>query len=257
MQRLSAYEWHACSRVGDDARVLVLARQLFALRNGIAELQVYYKGLQRAATKLNMNRYFPSFTSYVDENNETLEFRYVKPLEMDILCIVFLAQRVLDDQEFIVKLVSRYGEEVHRYMAKGGFAPQLLGYQSLGAGYGDWALVAMDRVNGETVFNRYGNGPLPPQVRDAVQHALDYLRLGNYIMPDLRRPNVMLVDDGEEKEAVRFIDFDWACAEGGGARYPFHLSREIRDSADAEEYEEITRTHEENMFNHNFRVALG
>ncbi len=253
MQRLSGYEWHACSRVGDDAQVLAIARRLFALRKGIAELKAYYTGLQRAATKLNVNRYYTSITSYVDTNNKTVEFRYVKPLEMNLLCIVFLAQRLDDEGEFVVKFVSRYNADAHRHMAAGGFAPQLLCYRPLGPGYGDWALVAMSRVDGETISTAYGERLLPAQVRDAIQNALNHLRMGNYIMPDLRRPNVMLVN-GEEpvNQRVRFIDFDWACVEGGGARYPFHLSREIRESAKANEYDEITRLHEQNMFDNNF-----
>ncbi|KAF9024245.1 hypothetical protein BDZ89DRAFT_954897 [Hymenopellis radicata] len=248
VQRLSGYEWHACSRIDDDAQVLAAARRFFALRCAVAELAEYYRGVQPTTPS---DRYYPSFNSYIDENNNSVEFRYVKPLEMDLSCIVFLAERLDNGVQFVVKFVSRYNAAAHTYMAAGGYAPRLLCHQPLGPGYGGWALVAMDYVAGETIFKKYGAGPLPDDVRGAIRDALDYLHSEKYILPDLRRPNVMILDQAEDLlmgQRIKIIDFDWVSVEGDGARYPFHLSTPLEKLAKAKEYDVITRAHEENMF---------
>ncbi|KAF9010899.1 hypothetical protein BDZ89DRAFT_1078046 [Hymenopellis radicata] len=242
VQRLSGYEWHACSRIGDDAQVLTIARKFFALRRAIAELA--------DRTDTPSNRYYPSFNSYMDENNNSVAFRYVKPLEMDLSCIVFLAERLDNEEQFVVKFVSRYNAAAHTYMAEGGYAPRLLCHQPLGPGYGDWALVAMDYVAGQTIFHKYGAGPLPDDVLGAIRNALDYLHSEQYILPDLRRPNVMILDQEDllMGQRIKIIDFDWVSVEGDGARYPFHLSTPLEKLAKAKEYDVITKAHEENMF---------
>ncbi|KAF9024249.1 hypothetical protein BDZ89DRAFT_1187783, partial [Hymenopellis radicata] len=247
VQRLSAYEWHVCSRIDDDAQVLAAARRFFALRRAIAESTADYGHVP--ANPVFPDDY-PSFNSYIDENNNSVEFRYVKPLEMDLSCIVFLAERLDNGVQFVVKFVSRYNAAAHMHMATGGYAPRLLCHQPLGPGYGDWALVAMDYVAGETIFNKYGAGPLPDDVLGAILDALDHLRSEKYILPDLRRPNVMILDQEDllMRERIKMIDFDWVCVEGDGARYPFHLSPALESLAEAKEYDVITRTHEENMF---------
>ncbi|KAF8918596.1 hypothetical protein CPB85DRAFT_1452173 [Mucidula mucida] len=127
---------HACSRIGGDTSVFAVARRFFALRRAIAELAAYYKTIHPSTTP---DRYFPSFKSYTDENGNSVAFRYVKPLEMDLSCMIFLAKRLDSEEQFVVKFAYGFG----------GFTPQLLCHQLLDSGYDGWVLVAMDYVAGQ------------------------------------------------------------------------------------------------------------
>ncbi|THU78765.1 hypothetical protein K435DRAFT_876281 [Dendrothele bispora CBS 962.96] len=139
------------------------------------------------------------------------------------MCVTFLARRNDSGQRIVVKFARRCGVEAHIFMAKEGLAPQLFCHQRLGSGYGDLALVVMEYVDGQTLYDLHGSDELPQDICLAIRAALDKLESESYIMPDLRRQNLMVTRGGEP----RIIDFDWVCKEGSGARYPCHLSRDI------------------------------
>jgi RIO-like serine/threonine protein kinase len=132
-------------------------------------------------------------------------------------------------------------------MAGHGLAPELLLYTPLGD---DLYLVVMEYIEGQTLHDAYDIAdPLPLDVRQGVQKALDILEEGNFVFGDLRRPNVMLVHGTQPVEKrIRFIDFDWAGEEGPDLRYPFHLAAVVREASGASDYDLITRAHERNMF---------
>lgn len=258
-QRLSAYEWLGCSRVLDDAQVFAIARLLYALRLALEELKAYYSALKppRLTDGFMNPRFCPSIDSYqVNPTTPMVQFRYVRPLESGSSCVTFLAK--LNDasqREVVVKFVRRYGREAHEWMAAKTprWAPELIYHGRLGDGYGDLALVVMEYVVGET-FHDYYSGRVDKDIKEVLKRRLDAFNEAGFLFGDLRKPNIMLEGSIEAEAAVRFIDFDWACQTGAGARYPFHTFPASRSKAVSDddrrhprEYDLIIKEHQDQM----------
>lgn len=245
VQRLTAYEWLGCSRVLDDQQVLRVARLMQALRLSISELNTYYKNLTPPDVQSGHihPRFCPRINSFSFDGKE-VPFTYIQPLELDPSCVVFKVQRTDTGSPLVIKFVRRYGEAGHRFMADRGLAPKLLSFQDLGDRYDNLCLVAMEFVNGQTLHDVYGARPLPDTVKEAVRKGLEVLSEGGFIFGDLRRPNVMVTEDG----TIFFIDFDWVDKENSGFRYPCHLGGNVRANSGASDYELITKLHQDRMF---------
>jgi hypothetical protein len=251
VQRLSSYEWLGCSRILDDNQVFVIARLLYALRQSIDDLKTYYEMLEtHTVIPGNIHpRFCPSVSSFHDvETESVVNFTYVAPLEPGPRCVIFKAIRQDTQESIVVKFVRRYGKEAHEWMAERGHAPRLIRIEPLGLGYDNMNVVVMDHVVGHTLEELYPEG-LPPDVRSEIKSALDVLSSGGFVFGDLRRPNVMLADGLDPiATRIRFIDFDWAGKEGPDLRYPFHISSFVRDVAEASDYGQILREHQDRMF---------
>jgi len=136
-------------------------------------------------------------------------------------------------------------------MAHHELAPKLSHCDSLpGIGYEGRMMIIMEKVEGRSLFDLYHKSSkrVPSSLKGPIHDALDVLKQGGFIFPDLRTPNIMLTDTKDEYEGrVRFIDFDWTCHENSGARYPFYLSEEVKKSG-AKEYGLIEREHQDELF---------
>ncbi|KAF9024274.1 hypothetical protein BDZ89DRAFT_1069246 [Hymenopellis radicata] len=255
VQRLSSYEWLGCSRVFDDAHVLRVAQILYALRLSVEELNTYYTTLTPPSASKDCVHplVFPAFTSFTDDNGQEAHFEYVQPLEPESFqCVTFLA-RLLDGdrtgERIVVKFVDRYSTEAHNLLAGHDLAPRLIRHQVLGPIYGALAMVIMDYIEADSLAELELDYDDMKAIDATVRRALDLLGEEHLIFGDLRPQNVMLLDGKEPVEKrVRFIDFDWACKEGDGVRYPFHLSGAVRRASGAKDYDVITRAHQEAMF---------
>ncbi|KAF8918615.1 hypothetical protein CPB85DRAFT_996170 [Mucidula mucida] len=259
VQRITSYEWLGCSRIYDDARVLRVSQILYALRLSVAELNTYYDKLTPPSVSKDCAHplVFPAFTSFIDDHGQKTRFEYMQPLEPDSFqCVTFLA-RLLDGDRagdrVVVKFVDRYSTDAHNLLAEHNLAPKLIHHQVLGPNYGALAMVIMDHIEGHALSELEFGEEDKTVIRETVRRALDMLNQEDLIFGDVRPPNVMLLD-GEEsmEERVRFIDFDWACKEGDGVRYPFHLSGAVCRASGAQDYDVITKAHQEAMFE-NFR----
>ncbi|KAG7091748.1 hypothetical protein E1B28_008149 [Marasmius oreades] len=176
-------------------------------------------------------------------------------LEVNPSCVTFLAKKLLaedsgpdDDNYIVIKFARRYNKEAHVMMGELGFALKLLGYCPLRDGespYDNLVLLAMEYVEGGTLYEQYENRVLPTHVKRDVQEALQVLNGAGYIFADLRRPN-LIVRESDGK--VLLIDFDWVCRVDGGMRYPFHLSQDVKDRSGAKDNEVISLKHQEGMF---------
>ena len=72
------------------------------------------------------SRYFPSITSYPD-NNEHVEFEYVGYLENGSDCTTLRARTLMDpSRDIVVKFVDQYGQGAHELLAESDLAPRLL-----------------------------------------------------------------------------------------------------------------------------------
>ncbi|PIL30486.1 transporter [Ganoderma sinense ZZ0214-1] len=120
-----------------------------------------------------------------------------------------------------VKLVDRYGQDVHRLLSDEGFAPKLRWF---GPVCGGSSMVIMDKVDGTTIqqFIDDESGNLP-ELSEADLGGLDearaLLRKHGFVHGDLRPPNVMLRINSDKSNSIFLVDFDWA-GKDGEVRYP-------------------------------------
>ncbi|KAK0447483.1 uncharacterized protein EV420DRAFT_1622434 [Desarmillaria tabescens] len=238
VQRLTDYVWLGNSRVNDDDHILRVARILYSLQGSIEELRKYYEDLKPQPLEANKPhpRFFPSVTPY-RSNNEDIGFTYISPLDLDEMCVTFLATLDVEqgERKVVVKFVERYGEEAHRLLAGLGLAPEILYVGPIGGSYSKLRMVVMEHVQGRTLVAEYRDGPIPEDVKKAVKEGLDALHNEDLVYGDLRRQNIMIC------KGLKFIDFDWA-GKVGEVRYPLHLASCIS------EYDLILKEHDMKMF---------
>jgi len=242
-QQLTGMIWIGHNRILNKAHTRYVARVLHSLGRNILKLKDHYNSLATSGSvqvnplEINIRRFFPSINSYYDDIKQTrVYFDYVEPLEVDPACITFRARTKEGDKEgdkggdIVVKFVEDYGEDVHRLLAKEGYAPQLFYFGQIDSTdgaptYGSLRMVVMEYLPGATVAKLQEQGSL----RDldglvtALQGVMKLLHDRGYVYGDLRSPNVIIMED----YTVKLIDFDWA-GKAGIARYPFSISRVIK-----------------------------
>ncbi|KAK0458352.1 uncharacterized protein EV420DRAFT_1270690 [Desarmillaria tabescens] len=243
VQRLTDYLWLGNSRANDDNHALRLARVFQSLRLAIDDLEKYYQDLP--------TRFFPDITEYND-GTKVVRFQYLQPLEVDEVCMMFLAK--LDDahgeEQVVVKFVQRYGAEAHRLLASKGKASALKYCGPISSNgkywYGSLQMVVMEFLHGQAVAQKY-EGSILETLHEAVRGAVQILHDQSFVPGDIRTPNIVIVDGaGDEGERMRIVDFDWA-GEQGKVRYPMHLSDYIRNIYGVKDYDMITFQHDMQM----------
>ena len=214
-------------------RVATLFR---ALKTCIEELNVYYERLlqslepalpprvretsrsnarvystyRSAGTRRAPHMIGPHFTTYQSSDKEEFVLKYKKLLVTeDVTKAVFLAdaQRGSEVTPVVVKFAHNYGAEGHRLLAATGHAP-VLHYCAYEESVAMWVVV-MEYVRGESDCHLVNSAHAA-----SLHAAVTTLHRAGLVFGDLRRPNVLCVDDW----AV-LIDFDW-CGKEGEARYP-------------------------------------
>ncbi|KAJ7593729.1 hypothetical protein C8J56DRAFT_720697, partial [Mycena floridula] len=97
--------------------------------------------------------------------------------------------------------------------------------------------------------HRYGrDGALPQKLKAEVKKGLDAIHSGGFVYGDLRRPNIMVEEQGNGNAKIKFIDFDWA-GEEGQVRYPPYLAPVVVTASRGTDYDLITQKHDVAMFN--------
>jgi len=218
IQRLGDMMWFAHSSTEEDHRVYRLSRNLTALRRSLLSLQGYYKDIGSPKFPLlEHGRPHPRFYPYpisFTENGKAVNFKYTRMLEDDPTCVVFQAQILdeVDSCDIVVKFVSRYGPEVHKFLAEENHAPRLRycgpfsedvlvdehsSMQSV-LSLGPVQMIVMDYVS--------DCGVTPLDAHQQIQVVLEKLHSAGYVFGDLRRQNVLF----DQEKKVKFIDFDWS-----------------------------------------------
>ena len=123
VQRLTDYVWVGMDSVLNEPHITRVARVFLAL---LEKLRSYYEGLSPTSDLPVGSRYFPSITSYPD-NNEHVEFEYVGYLENSSDCTTLRARTLMDPpRDIVVKFVDRYEKGAHELLAESDLAPRLL-----------------------------------------------------------------------------------------------------------------------------------
>ncbi|KAG8891358.1 hypothetical protein FRB99_003650, partial [Tulasnella sp. 403] len=136
-----------------DDRIIRVAKIFDGLRPAMLELQEYYRALQ------------PLDVAPSDNDDG--------PKETPVL----------------VKFCSSYNAEAHELLARAGYAPKL---HFCGDLVGSVTMVVMDYTKCEIAHSKFrANEPLPEQVIQAVQSAIEILHRDAWVSGDLRRPNIL------------------------------------------------------------------
>ena len=120
-----------------------------------------------------------------------------------------------------------YGEEVHRFMHKLKFAPELIYCQEMK----DLTVVVMELVPNAKNLAEYlkithGQGHDYGWIKSELQKIGQTLSDEGFVHGDLRAPNFLIAQDFMEKpEAVCLVDYDWAGK--GNRHYPLDLNRRL------------------------------
>lgn len=228
VQPLTELRWFGIGSTEEDGRIYKNAQILVSLRQALQGLERYYLvELARTPSHTDrpLQRVFPYPTSYTDDN-ERVEFKYMGYLEKaeGLPCVTFLAEvvsvvvdkgqktTVKVGETIVVKYVSRYGKEAHKFLAGLHYAPKLLYHGPLpdsptsasheGDGLCRMDMVVMEYINGDVSFE------LPDHCRERLKKALFELHAEGYAFGDLRNQNILIDSAGSAK----LIDFNW-CGE--------------------------------------------
>lgn len=215
------------SSTKNEQQVYENARVLIALRDCIKDLQRFYKTLDNSDSPLFIPnkphpRYFPYPVSFPAENGTSTCFRYLKFLEDDPACVTYLAEVTNENgasckpYPVVVKFVKSYGIDVHDYLARKGWAPNLRycghfqktrpsddfpeltqrGPPGLRLDSNGMLMVVMEYIDAH---------PPPEDAFEQIKKVLTLLHTNGYVFGDLRPSNVLF----DVNRKVKFINFDW------------------------------------------------
>jgi serine/threonine protein kinase len=281
-------KWMALSSTEEYHRVSHHAKLFLALRKCLRSLTQFYMNLSHTPPFVDYQphpRYFPYPTSFIPEGGETTDFRYLKSLEEHAACVTYLAEEIPKETgatgvpgKMVVKFVARYGEEVHRFLARNGHAPALRYYgplpnTQLSGAFPEPAqgassdlqlrsdimrMVVMDYIEARDTRDK---DHIPQDARQQIRTILELLHEAGYVFGDLRSQNILFDAYGK----VKLIDFNWCgrykrdntenqINDGGDghedfARYPLSMSRvEGMWAEGMEPLEYILPDHDRRMF---------
>lgn len=225
VQRLTDLVWMGLSATQEKLRVYQCSRIMNALRITLSELGAYYTEVVPKKPQLipgeTHPRYFPFPIKCMIDQQET-EFQYLKPLQDCDTCVAYKARRKDNNAQIVVKFVPSYSEEVHRFLAKEGWAPALHYYGplpetpliqtlspaadnaplELGLTRQRMYMVVMDYVFSAPYIKRGHHHHLD----DELRRILTALHKNGFVLGDLRPPNILVTPD----DKVMLVDFDWS-----------------------------------------------
>ncbi|KAG8685839.1 hypothetical protein FRC08_012883 [Ceratobasidium sp. 394] len=222
---LTDFLWMGCESHDAD-RLCNLTRTFCALRQSIHDLKEYYHSLPKRPDE-DLGRFFPYIRQFPAEDNQIVSFTYSELLAVNPVRPVFLAITE-SGTHIVVKFVRHYNSVAHRALAAEGLAPKLL-YDSNEQLECGMRMIIMDYIHTKNLHD-YLSQPLQGDRKAAVRSikkdltsALRIIHGNGLVFGDLRKPNVLVVENGEQVGAL-LIDFDW-CAEDQTGRYPLGLNQ--------------------------------
>ncbi|KAF8120874.1 hypothetical protein EV363DRAFT_1406768 [Boletus edulis] len=240
--------WIPIHSVCDDEQYFRVGRVLYALRESVKRLDMWY----RTVLKIDENppissrfRFCPTPDAFLHDS-KPVTFAYVTPLERDPSCMTYLA-KTKEGNRVVVKFVTRYGADAHHVMAAAGFAPKLLYHGLINIkddmpSYGNLRMVVMEYVEGMTLHDAIQGKKCLPGFSASLRKAIVLLHCQNFVFGDLREPNIMVTPDGN----AQLIDFDWAGQEGV-VTYPPSISPSILWAKGTRALEFIRKEHDLHM----------
>ncbi|KAF9492953.1 hypothetical protein BDN71DRAFT_1509053 [Pleurotus eryngii] len=245
VQRLTDLVWLGISTSFEEQRCIRLSKLFHSLARGLCRLRDWFNtelpNFPLTVTPSHQ-RFFPAITSYLGASGEVF-FRYLRPLERDNACVIFLAEIVQPSgceqgQLIVVKFAARYCVEAHELLAHADMAPKLLHCGQALPGRPGLLLVAMEYLSGVAAHCLTLEQWRSYDINSNVGKIVGVLHGKGFVFGDLRTPNIMYVNG-----LFKLIDFDWAGKEGE-ARYPPFLSTGIHWPPGVQPSALITREHD-------------
>ncbi|XP_024529539.1 uncharacterized protein LOC112345958 [Selaginella moellendorffii] len=205
---------------GDDVRTAEQGvRLILAVKVALTELAAFYTNFESGPPR---DLFFKRSTPYPLQNCAAVPRRFGDKL-------VYLVQH--PERLVVVKFVQRpYGEDVHRAWAARGYAPELYGVSLLQGGWWQVKMQYLGEGDGWKVLQACPDADvLRPKVLEALAAAQQIpvtsssasgeVGVGGGVHGDMRDVNVMVRRSADGTLDVKFIDFDWARAEGSTSAY--------------------------------------
>ena len=119
----------------------------------------------------------------------------------------------------VVKLVKKYGTEVHKSLASAGMAPHICDIPELPGG---WKAIIMDKVEGKTLCDKSLHADGKVKFAKFKAEVLHHLQHYSFVYGDLQPQNIFC-----STYCTFFaIDFDWA-GKVKTARYPIDINMKV------------------------------
>ncbi|KAG7091361.1 hypothetical protein E1B28_010403 [Marasmius oreades] len=232
-----------------DKDILMVARALTILADGLQDLKKYYNDVQIQGDKradypfpspicqdtLKLPTYGP--LSFLERLSPSDIFTVPDVIRPDVVQKQSTADRfkysmrlframMPDKTVVIVKSTPTYNPDAHELLAAEDLAPKLLYYTKV---VGDWWMIVMEYLdqaqNAYTYLLNSLTLSLPHSVYDDVKTALRKLHEKDIVFGDVRLQNIMVAADKKRADRVRgyLVEFDW-CGVEGEARYPITMS---------------------------------
>ncbi|CAE6423060.1 unnamed protein product [Rhizoctonia solani] len=210
--------------------VCYVARIFHSIVSARKELEAYYSDLAGRTSPIPRPLWvLPYPTHFTNEQGQQVDFTYISYLDLVSLeaashlerCnsrfppdkLIFVAKLCPPNPPtlIVVKFVESYNADAHKLLARQDLAPKLLydgtsnGNNQLGP---DYRMIVMEHINGINLGHYLGSD-LPEIVSKNITDALELLHAEDLVFGDLRKPNIMLVQDATKKViGAKLIDFD-------------------------------------------------
>ena len=233
-----------------------LLRHIVAFRNASISLEQYYAELELSGPSGPLcNPTYPYPTSFTSDSM-TQTFRYVRELESEYNFVFFgdLDSDTADHRALCIKFTYQYGEDVHKFCADKGCAPQLHAVQRLP---GDFYMVVMDDI-GKDYIDLHSFVDDHPEILSSsaytdlkknIQQFLEDLHQNGWVHGDLRSTNVMVRRSGLDGSFL-LVDFDWS-GKNQEVVYPSFMNRtDMRRPVGVDDGEPILAFHDVEMLSY-------
>ena len=222
----------------DDDTFEGLARHLAALKKGLAALDEHYNEVDARPQTLprsvpsssngstrvlqstvkpyarsEVDRIFPHPTTFAYLSSKSRS-SFVYGTQMAGRHLLFNG-KTEDNQRICIKFVRRYGDTVHAWCAREGFAPNLIAFNSLPGG---WYMVVMELLDDSWTPLIFTNKEDHSEgLKNKLCVAFEKMHSASMVHGDVRDTNVMVKLDGQC--SFMLVDFDWAGI-GRQVKYP-------------------------------------
>ena len=216
-----------CFESTEPKRTQIIGRILLALKNAVQLLKEYY-----ASPTQTVPLKFPYITSFKLLDGECeMSFKYEEKLTGGKF--VYVVETMNNDcsdipKLLVVKFVTSYGLDVHKFCADKGIAPKVYGYENINC---DWKMVTMEYLSD---YKPLTDPPLETnkkmKLQEKIKDAVQEMHSEGLVHGDLRECNILYKEEEEKNEdgniQVKIIDFDWG-GKKEAVRYPPRLNPDI------------------------------
>ncbi|RHZ59667.1 hypothetical protein Glove_362g72 [Diversispora epigaea] len=223
----------------DDNHVYRIARFLQALKLAMGRLNNFYQNLKLGEPP-NDQHFFPYTNTYRDQTSATIKFTYLYPLTDDFYKTLWKA--ATNSNLIVIKFTQRYNMKAHNICALLGLAPKLLHCSDNEQGF---KMIVMDYIDGvpltkekiSTLDNKVCRS-----IFNNVKEAIKALHDQELVFADLRRPNILVVEEQNQCKGV-LVDFSW-CGTHDRDTYPLAMNTEIPWPHDARPGAHLKKIHD-------------